>query len=55
LYNGDLGLGYDSLEALSAHPDIRRFTEWVRGKPPTVGTEHGAGSRRGRIGERESV
>ena len=33
LSNGDLGRGYDSLEALSAHPDVRRFTEWVRSKP----------------------
>jgi hypothetical protein len=33
LSNGDLGRGYDSLEALSAHPDIRKFTDWVRDKP----------------------
>ena len=33
LTNGDLGKDYDSLEALSAHPDVRRFTEWVRSKP----------------------
>ena len=33
LSNGDLGRGYDSLETLSAHPDVRRFTEWVRDKP----------------------
>jgi hypothetical protein len=33
LSNGDLGKDYDSLEALSAHPDVRRFTEWVRSKP----------------------
>jgi hypothetical protein len=33
LSNGDLGRGYDCLEALSAHPDVRRFTEWVRDKP----------------------
>ena len=33
LSNGDLGRGYDSLEALRDHPDVRRFTEWVRGKP----------------------
>jgi hypothetical protein len=33
LSNGDLGRGYDSLEALREHPDVRRFTEWVRGKP----------------------
>ena len=39
LSNGDLRRGYDSLEVLSAHPDIRRFIEWVRDKP------HGSGSR----------
>lgn len=33
LSNGDLGRGYDSVEALSAHPDVRKFTEWVRSKP----------------------
>jgi hypothetical protein len=33
LSNGDLGRGYDSLEALRDHPDVSRFTEWVRGKP----------------------
>jgi len=33
LSNGDLGRGYDSLEALSTHPDARRFTDWVRSKP----------------------
>jgi hypothetical protein len=33
LYNGDLGQGYDTLEALSTHPDVRRFTEWVQDKP----------------------
>ena len=33
LSNGDLGRHYDRLEALSAHPDVRRFTEWVRDKP----------------------
>lgn len=32
LTNGDLGKHYDSLEALSAHPDVSRFTDWVRGK-----------------------
>jgi hypothetical protein len=31
--SGDLGQGYDSLEALSAHPDVEKFTEWVRDKP----------------------
>ncbi len=34
LSNGDLEKGYDSLESLSAHPDVRRFTEWVRDRPP---------------------
>jgi hypothetical protein len=33
LSNGDLERGYDSLEALSAHPDVRRFTDWVKDKP----------------------
>lgn len=33
LSNGDLGRGYYSLEALSTHPDVSRFTEWVRDKP----------------------
>jgi hypothetical protein len=33
LSNGDLGRGYDSLEALSSHPDVRKFTDWVRNKP----------------------
>ena len=33
LSNGDLGRGFDSLEALSAHPDVRRFTDWVRVRP----------------------
>ena len=32
LSNGDLGKDYDSLEALSAHPDVRRFTDWVRSR-----------------------
>jgi hypothetical protein len=33
LSNGDLGRSYDSLETLSAHPDVRKFIEWVRDKP----------------------
>jgi len=33
LSNGDLGRGYDSLEALSTHPRVMRFTDWVRDKP----------------------
>jgi hypothetical protein len=33
LSNGDLGRGYDSLEALSTHPDVEKFTDWVRDKP----------------------
>jgi 5-methylcytosine-specific restriction enzyme A len=33
LSNADLSRGHDSLETLSVHPDVRRFTEWVRGKP----------------------
>jgi hypothetical protein len=32
LSNEDLGRRYDTLEALSAHPEVRRFTEWVRSK-----------------------
>ena len=31
--NWDLGRGYDTLEALSAHPGVRRFTGWVQDKP----------------------
>lgn len=33
LSNGDLERGYDSVEALKEHPDVRRFTDWVRTKP----------------------
>ena len=33
LSNADLGRGYDSLEALSAHPSVRRFTDWVKDRP----------------------
>jgi 5-methylcytosine-specific restriction endonuclease McrA len=33
LSNGDLGRTYGSLKKLSAHPDIKRFTDWVRSKP----------------------
>ena len=33
LSNRDLGREFDSLGTLSAHPSIRRFTEWVRDKP----------------------
>jgi len=32
LSNDDLGRCFASLEALSVHPDDRRFTEWVRDK-----------------------
>ncbi|AHY47795.1 HNH endonuclease [Rubrobacter radiotolerans] len=28
--NKDLEREYDTLEKLAAHPDVRRFTEWVR-------------------------
>src|SRR3712207_4871893 len=31
--NADLARGYDSVEALGDHPGVRRFTEWVKGKP----------------------
>lgn len=31
--NKDLEREYDSLEKLSAHPDVMRFTEWVKDKP----------------------
>jgi hypothetical protein len=31
--NTDLARGYDSVEALSEHPGVRRFTEWVKDKP----------------------
>jgi len=33
LSNGDLGRGYDSLEALSTHLSVLRFADWVRDKP----------------------
>ena len=33
LSNSDLERDYASVEALKTHPDIRRFTEWVKGKP----------------------
>jgi 5-methylcytosine-specific restriction endonuclease McrA len=33
LSNRDLGRGYDTLEALSTHPEIKRFTEWMQDKP----------------------
>ena len=33
LCNGDLEREDESLEALSAHPDVRRFIESVRDKP----------------------
>jgi len=32
LSNGDLGRSLASLEALSTHPDVGRYTEWVRSK-----------------------
>jgi hypothetical protein len=31
--NADLERGYDSVEALRAHPGVRKFTEWVKDKP----------------------
>jgi hypothetical protein len=31
--NADLARGYDRVEALRAHPGVRRFTEWVKDKP----------------------
>ncbi len=31
--NKELEESYDSLEALAEHPEIRKFTEWVRHKP----------------------
>jgi hypothetical protein len=33
LSNGDLGRAYGTLEELSAHPAVRRFTEWMCDKP----------------------
>ena len=33
LSNADLQRGYDSVEALRSHPDIKKFTEWVKDKP----------------------
>lgn len=38
---------YNSRDALLAHPDIRRFAEWI-GKRPAGFKPHGRGSRRGR-------
>ena len=31
--NAELERGYNSLEALRAHPGVQRFTEWVQDKP----------------------
>ena len=33
LSNADLQRGYDSVEALRSHPEVRKFTEWVRDRP----------------------
>jgi len=32
--NKELERDYNTLDALRAHPDIRRFSEWVATKPP---------------------
>ena len=34
LSNKDLERGYHTAEALRAHPEIAKFVDWVRGKPP---------------------
>lgn len=31
--NRELERGYDTLEALAAHPDVRRFTQRIQNKP----------------------
>jgi hypothetical protein len=31
--NRELERDYRTLEALAIHPDVRKFTEWVRSKP----------------------
>jgi hypothetical protein len=36
LSNEELERGYASLEALRAHPRVRRFVEWVRTRPHGV-------------------
>ena len=30
----EMEAGYNTVEALAAHPEIRKFIEWVRTKPP---------------------
>lgn len=30
----DLERGYNTLESLQGHPEIRRFVAWIRDKPP---------------------
>ena len=34
LSNSDLQRGYDSVETLRSHPEVRKFTEWVKDRPP---------------------
>jgi 5-methylcytosine-specific restriction endonuclease McrA len=34
LDNKDLEQNYNTLEALAAQPNIRKFTEWIKKKPP---------------------
>jgi len=33
----ELERSYNSLETLAQHPDVKKFTDWVRDKPPTLG------------------
>lgn len=35
--NKDLERGYDSLESLKTHPDIERFTGWIKDRPNGAG------------------
>lgn len=34
--NKELELNFNTLEALSAHPDIQKFTTWIKDKPITL-------------------
>lgn len=34
LDNKELESDYNTLETLAAHPDVRKFTDWIKKKPP---------------------
>jgi hypothetical protein len=34
LSNKELESDYNTLEALAAHPEVKKFTDWIRNKPP---------------------